>query len=78
MAGAFQSLALGILAKTFGQAVYSGTGLNVVPPLLQGISLAPTVRHSYSFQLGHSPDLEIRNWPQFRAKKREADSDPHT
>ncbi|RAH43108.1 uncharacterized protein BO95DRAFT_466299 [Aspergillus brunneoviolaceus CBS 621.78] len=40
----FQSLAPGILEEYFGKAKYPATSLNVVPPLLQEISLAPSRR----------------------------------
>lgn len=42
-----------------------------MPPLLQGISLSPAIRYSYSLQLEDSPDPEIRAWPQFRKKLRD-------
>ncbi|KAL4908410.1 hypothetical protein BDW74DRAFT_175093 [Aspergillus multicolor] len=71
MARCFQSLAPGILKEYFGsETEYSGTGLNVVPPLLQGISLTPRARYSYSLQLEKSPDLEIREWPHYRQEQR--------
>lgn len=71
MARVFQSLAPGILGKYFRDASYSRTSLNVVPLLLQGISLSPVVRYSYSLQLEDSPDPEIRAWPQFQKKLRD-------
>jgi hypothetical protein len=70
MARCFQTLAPGILEEYFGKAEYSGTGLNVVPPLLQGVSLSPSVRYTYSLQLEDSPDREIREWPQYRLERR--------
>lgn len=76
MARAFESLAPGILEKFFGTAKYSGIGLNVVPPLLQGISLSPTTRFSYSLQLEASLDPEIREWPHIREKERRAGPTP--
>ncbi|KAF4186711.1 hypothetical protein CNMCM7927_005255 [Aspergillus lentulus] len=69
MARCFQTLAPGILEEYFGKGEYSGTGLNVVPPLLQGVSLSPGARYTYSLQLEDSPDREIR-WPQYRLKRR--------
>lgn len=65
MARVFQSLAPGILTRFFGEGEYSGTGLNVIPPHLQGISTSPGIRHSYSLELEESSDPEIREWPQF-------------
>jgi hypothetical protein len=64
MSRCFQSLAPGILERFWGplhKDKYSGTGLNVVAPLLQGLSLSPTARHSGSYwakQHG-SKELEI-------------------
>lgn len=78
MARAFGSLANGILETFFGRASYSGVGLNVVPPLLQGIGLSPSVRSSYSLQLGDSPDPEIAEWPRIRQQQRTAEAEDTT
>lgn len=41
---------------------YSGIGLNVMSPLLQGRSLSPYSRHKIVQLLSDSPDHEIREW----------------
>jgi hypothetical protein len=73
MTRCFQSLAPEILERFWGplgENEYSRTGLNVVPPLLQGISIGPTVRYSYSLHLEASPDPEIQRWPAVRKGQR--------
>jgi hypothetical protein len=60
---AFQSLPAATLEQTFGpcpQGQYAGMGLNVISPLLQGIALAPHVRHRAAQLLLQSPDPELR------------------
>lgn len=74
MTRAFQSLLPRELEKYFGPpgmegSKYSGVGLNIVPPLVQGRSLGPYVRHMFIIQLEQSPDAEIREWPSVRLKQ---------
>ncbi|KAB8261021.1 hypothetical protein BDV32DRAFT_148894 [Aspergillus pseudonomiae] len=73
---AFQSLPPNILEKYFGRlqgASYSGLGLNVIEPLLQGISLRSHIRQILNVKLGLSPDPHIRMWPSFRERTKRAD-----
>lgn len=74
MTGQFQSLSSSTLEKYFdvldNGLAYSALGLNVIPPVLQGVSLGPTLRQAYSLQLEKSPDPQIRGWPEFRGKQR--------
>lgn len=68
---AFQTLAPSVL-ELFGlrpEGNRSHRGLNVVPPLMQGIELAPTVRGKFTKYLESSDDPEIREWPEFRAQQ---------
>ncbi|CAG8385922.1 unnamed protein product [Penicillium salamii] len=70
---AFQTLSPSILEKYFGpcpEGSYSNLGLNVIPPLMQGRELAPTVRGKYADLLGYSSDPEISEWPSIRAKQK--------
>ncbi|KAL3456703.1 hypothetical protein BJX64DRAFT_293802 [Aspergillus heterothallicus] len=66
---AFQSLPAATLEAVFGacpQGQYSGIGLNIVSPLLQGKHLSPQVRRHFTELLRRSPDPEIRQWPDIR------------
>lgn len=74
MCRAFQSLPSLILEEIFGpcpqaqnQGHYSGMGLNVVSPLLQGRDLGPQIRHRFTKLVEQSPDPEISSWPNVRA-----------
>lgn len=72
MARLFQSLPSNVLKTWFGVAdegPYSKFGLNVVPPLYQGISLEAVVRQEFKVQLNDSLDSDIRSWPEFRRKQ---------
>lgn len=72
MAYAFQSLPPATLRTWFGgQTSYAGVGLNVIPPVYQGISLAPKLRQAFKLQLTESLDPEIKEWPEFRMKQLE-------
>jgi hypothetical protein len=65
----FQSLPLSSLEEIFGpcpNGQYSGLGLNVISPLLQGRSLSPYSRHKVVQLLSTSPDFEIREWALYR------------
>lgn len=49
------------------EGAYSNVGLNIVPPLMQGRELAPTVRGEYTKLLERSDDPEISERPKVRA-----------
>lgn len=69
MCRAFQSLPASSLEEIFGpcpEGQYSGIGLNVMSPLLQGRSLSPFSRHKVVQLLSDSPDHEIREWALHR------------
>ncbi|GAB1208781.1 hypothetical protein APSETT445_007542 [Aspergillus pseudonomiae] len=70
MCRAFQSLPGSTLEAYYGTSEdgkpYSNLGLNIIPPVLQGLSLGPSVRKSFSLGLEKSPDPDINGWPQFR------------
>ncbi|KAE8418675.1 hypothetical protein BDV36DRAFT_308414 [Aspergillus pseudocaelatus] len=69
MCRAFQSLPAKTLELFFGpcpQGQYSGMGLNIVTPLLQGKELGPQIRHRLIQSLEDSSDPEIHNWPKIR------------
>jgi hypothetical protein len=70
MCRAFQSLP-GDTSETYygpieNGKLYSNLGLNIIPPVLQGLSLGPSVRKSFSLGLEISPDSDIKGWPKFR------------
>jgi hypothetical protein len=72
MCRVFQSLSPETLEKWFGtmpQGLYSGVGLNVLPPLYQGISVPPSIHHEFKLHLEGSRDLEIQAWTEFRRKQ---------
>lgn len=70
MCCAFQSLPGSILETYYGPSEegkpYSNLGLNIIPPVLQGLSLGPSVRKCFSLGLEKSSDPDIIGWPQFR------------
>jgi hypothetical protein len=69
MCRAFQSLPASSLEEIFGPCPggqYSGIGLNIMSPLLQGRSLSPYSRHKVVQLLSNSPDPEIRDWALHR------------
>ncbi|KAJ5587269.1 uncharacterized protein N7459_003034 [Penicillium hispanicum] len=70
MCRAFQSLPGDILETYYGPnedgRPYSNLGLNIIPPVLQGLSLGPSARKSFSLGLEISPDSDIKGWPKFR------------
>lgn len=70
MCSAFQSLPGSTLEAYYGpnkdEKPYSNLGLNIIPPVLQGLSLGPSVRKSFSIGLEKSTDPDINGWPQFR------------
>ncbi|KAJ0416556.1 hypothetical protein BJY00DRAFT_326244 [Aspergillus carlsbadensis] len=58
--------------ETFGpcpQGQYSGIGLNLVSPLIQGIPLDPQTRRQIAERLRESPDPEICQWPDIRKNR---------
>lgn len=71
MCRAFQTLPPHTLKEAFGPQEYTGVGLNIVSPLLQGKELPPTARGKCISLLEASPDPEIRTWPQIRRKQKE-------
>ncbi|KAJ6185786.1 hypothetical protein N7519_007087 [Penicillium mononematosum] len=76
---AFQSLPSSILEDIFGPCPennghYSGMGLNVMPPLLQGKKIAPMLRSRFVKPIALSPDPEIREWPSMRVSRVEENS----
>jgi hypothetical protein len=76
---AFQSLPSPILEDIFGPCPenngrYSGMGLNVMPPLLQGKRIAPMLRSQFVKPIALSPDPEIREWPSLRVSQVEENS----
>ncbi|KAK2751804.1 hypothetical protein FQN55_009246 [Onygenales sp. PD_40] len=70
MTRAFESLPSTTLEEWFGlpegRQSFSGVGLNVIPPLLQGRSLSPFTRHTHSLRLEDCQDPEIQGWPKVR------------
>lgn len=70
MCSAFQSLPGSTLEAYCGpnnnEKPYSNLGLNIIPPVLQGLSLGPSVRKCFSLGLEKSADPDINGWPQFR------------
>lgn len=73
MARSFQSLAPDELERVFGPpedgSCFSFIGLNVISPLLQGMSLSPLARHQFSLQLKLSEDPDIRAFVEHRLQK---------
>lgn len=74
MCRAFHSLPPSTLQEVFGSfpGGYSGMGLNVISPLHQGKSVAPTTRHLMCQQWDTSPDSDICQWSKFRANARQS------
>lgn len=70
MCRAFESLPGKTLEKYFGPREdgkpYTNLGLNIIPPVLQGLSLGPSVRKLFSQDLEISTDPDINKWPRFR------------
>ncbi|KAJ5201082.1 hypothetical protein N7449_005885 [Penicillium cf. viridicatum] len=67
----FQSLPSLILEEISGPCPensghYSGMGLNIMSPLLQGQSLGPVLRSQFVKLVAQSPDPEICSWPSVR------------
>ena len=70
---AYESLPRKTLAEYFGTAPYgqySGTGLNVLSPLLQPVDLCllESSRAQHRSRLSSSSDPEVASWPAVRAK----------
>ncbi|KAI1912220.1 hypothetical protein LOZ61_003381 [Ophidiomyces ophidiicola] len=72
MCRAFQSLPSIELQKYFGDGEYATTGLNILPPLLQGIALDIPTRSKYIDRCLESADENIRKWPSERKRQRGA------
>ena len=66
MTRVFQSLPPRSLHALFGLGTYAGVGLDVVPPLFQGISLIPAICQSFMVELERLSDADIRSWSEFR------------
>ncbi|KAK1139819.1 hypothetical protein N8T08_011144 [Aspergillus melleus] len=70
MCRAFQSLPGNTIEAYYGPnedgRPSSNLGLNIVPPVLQGLSPGLSVRKSFSLGLEESPDSDISGWLQFR------------
>ncbi|KAJ5728487.1 hypothetical protein N7493_004817 [Penicillium malachiteum] len=76
----FQTLSPSIL-DLFGlrpEGNCSNVGLNIVPPLVQGIELAPTVRGDFTKYLEASDDPEIRDYNQNRSVGKKKENVPWT
>lgn len=73
---AFQSLPLDAVMNFYGlnPKEYSNMGLNVLPPLLQGINLQSHIRQVYTTPVADSLDPQIRSWPTFREENRVPDT----
>jgi hypothetical protein len=75
---AFQTLAPSILVRYFGpcpEGKYASVGLNIIPPLMQGRELAPTVRGQFCKLLEESVDQELKEWPTVRALQKHQPKD---
>jgi hypothetical protein len=71
MCRAFQSLPCVELQNLFGSEDFCSTGLNITPPLLQGIALDVSVRSKYISSFLDSSDQQIRSWPSERKRQRD-------
>lgn len=73
---AFQSLPLDAVMNFYGLDAkkYSNMGLNVLPPLFQGINLKSHIRQAYTTPVADSPDPQIRSWPSYREENRVPDT----
>jgi hypothetical protein len=76
---AFESLPAETLQNYFGPSEkttgYSGVGLNVAPPVLQGVRLDSLQTMKFKISLAQSSDPEIRKWPEVRRNQNH--SRPH-
>lgn len=57
------------LKKYFDSSQYSGLGLNVFPPVYQGINLKEAMRLNFVTRLATSPYPDIQKWPKSRAQR---------
>lgn len=71
MCCAFQSLPSNEVERVLGNGNYATTGLNILPPLLQGIKLDIPARAQRISKCTNSIDSQIRTWPQERKRQRD-------
>lgn len=72
MCRAFQMLPGSTLQRFFGdQNNYTGCGLNILPPLFQGIKLPWTTLDTFTNELLDSPDPKIREFPKLRKEQKQ-------
>ncbi len=68
---AFHSLTRLVLEKyiqpSHSKHVGSDTGLDIIPPLLQGMCLGASIEHSFNIPLSDSKDSEIKAWRLYDA-----------
>ncbi|GAB1209202.1 hypothetical protein APSETT445_007972 [Aspergillus pseudonomiae] len=68
----FQSLPTNLLERWLENPVkspYWAKGLNVITPLVQGLSMSSALRVAQRLKLKDSPDPDIRAWPEVRHKQ---------
>src|SRR5438034_855938 len=73
MCRAFQTLSNLSLREFFGDQEldqYANIGLNVLPPLFQGLKMPPTRKQTYYRGFNNSDDPQVRHWPSERARQR--------
>lgn len=70
MCCAFQSLPSNKVGRVLGWGDFATTGLNILPPLLQGIMLDIPARVERINKCSNSIDEQIRWWPQEKAAAR--------
>ncbi|KAJ9366058.1 hypothetical protein DTO282E5_9258 [Paecilomyces variotii] len=72
MCRAFQTLSNAALQKFFGDAdksEYANVGLNILPPLLQGLEVSRSTRRLYTKGFEDSPDPQVQQWPKVRQEQ---------
>lgn len=75
-ARAFESLPIATLEMYFNKPdqPFSGLGLNILAPLMQGISATLHIRQTFALRAEKSVDPDISSWPEFRQQTREPDA----
>lgn len=71
MCCAFQPLPSSEVGRVLGKGDFATTGLNILPPLLQGIKLDIPARVERIKKCSNSIDEQIRRWPQERKRQRD-------
>uniref|UniRef100_A0A8H7TUC3 Uncharacterized protein n=1 Tax=Bionectria ochroleuca TaxID=29856 RepID=A0A8H7TUC3_BIOOC len=66
----FESLPGSVLEAFFGESLYSNLGLNVLPPLFQGMPVSSGFRSKYIKACTISSDDNIASFPTFRIKQK--------